>query len=268
MSTGCNSVLGIALYLAGMHLGFASPPADHGAARMDFVAAMQRIKLHQPDTSDSPALEAYAIYDYLVAARLRRDLMAVADESLDGKIDAFLKSHAGQPVARGLRRDWLLSLAHRRRWDWFLPRSVDVIDPVLICDRLQGRLTAGDTQGLAAAALIRWIAPQQPPAECMGAFAWLRQQGFLTPALALSRARAALIADNPRLAREFAADVPVNLRAGLLQWSDLLQSPASALRVLAARPSLTVEPEALAAGFDRRLRSHWIYCRVCWFATG
>jgi soluble lytic murein transglycosylase len=255
MSTGCKSVLGIALYLAGMHLGFASPPADHGAARMDFVAAMQRIKLHQPDTSDSPALEAYAIYDYLVAARLRRDLMAVADESLDGKIDAFLKSHAGQPVARGLRRDWLLSLAHRRRWDWFLPRSVDVIDPVLICDRLQGRLTAGDTQGLAAGALIHWIAPQQSPVECLGVFAWLRQQGFLTPALALSRARAALIAENPRLAREFAADVPVNLRAGLLQWSDLLQSPASALRVLAAHPSLTVEPEALAAGFDRLSRA-------------
>ncbi len=255
MSTCRRSILGIALYLTGMHLGFASPPADPGTARQDFIGAMQRIKLHQPDTADSPALEAYAIYDYLVAARLRRDLIAVADESLDAKIDAFLKSHAGQPVARGLRRDWLLSLAHRRRWDWFLPRSVDVIDPVLICDRLQGRLTAGDTQGLAAGALIRWIAPQQPPVECLGAFAWLRQQGFLTPALALSRARAALIADNPRLAREFAADVPVNLRAGLLQWSDLLQSPASALRVLAAHPSLTVEPEALAAGFDRLSRA-------------
>lgn len=191
MSTCRRSILSIALYLAGMHLGFAAPAADPGAARQDFIGAMQRIKLHQPDTADSPALESYAIYDYLVAARLRRDLTAVADETLDAKIDAFLKSHAGQPVARGLRRDWLLSLARRRRWDWFLPRSVDVIDPVLICDRLQGRLTTGDTQGLAAGALIRWIAPQQPPVECLAAFAWLRQQGFLTPALALSRARGA-----------------------------------------------------------------------------
>jgi soluble lytic murein transglycosylase len=255
MSTCCKSILSIALYLAGTHLGFAAPPADSGMTRQDFVGAMQRIKLHQPDAADPPALQAYAIYDYVVAARLRRDLSSVNDDSLDAKIDAFLKAHAGQPVARGLRRDWLLNLAHRRRWDWFLPRSVDVIDPVLICDRLQGRLTAGDTQGLAAAALLRWIVPQQPPVECLGAFAWLRQQGFLTPALALSRARAALIADNPRLAREFAADVPLNLRAGLLQWSDLLQSPASALRVLASRPALTVEPEALAAGFDRLSRT-------------
>jgi soluble lytic murein transglycosylase len=255
MSTCSKSLLSMALYLALTHLGFASPAADPGTARQDFVGAMQRVKQHQPDTADTPALEAYAIYDYLVAARLRRDLVSVTDESLDAKIDAFLRSHPGQPVARGLRHDWLLNLAHRRRWDWFLPRSVDVIDPALVCDRLQGRLTAGDTQGLAAAALIRWIVPQQPPVECLGVFAWLRQQGLLTPALALSRARAALIADNPRLAREFAADVPLNMRAGLLQWSDLLQSPASALRVLAAHPSLTVEPEALASGFDRLSRT-------------
>jgi soluble lytic murein transglycosylase len=89
----------------------------------------------------------------------------------------------------------------------------------------------------------------------MGVFAWLRQQGFLTPALAYSRARAALIADNPRLSREFAADVPLNLRPALLQWSDLLQSPSAALRVLALHPSLGVEPEALVAGFDKLTRT-------------
>jgi soluble lytic murein transglycosylase len=255
MSTYRRSILSLAIFLGGAHLGTAAQLADPGAARQDFIAAMQRIRMHQPDAPDSPALEAYAIHDYLVAARLRRDLLLHADEALDSNIDAFLKSHAGQPVARGLRRDWLISLAQRRRWDWFLPRSLDVVDPVLICDRLQGRLAVGDTQGLAAAALVRWIAPQQPPAECIGAFAWLRQQGLLTQALAFSRMRAALIADNPRLAREFAADVPLNLRAALLQWSDLLQSPGSALRVLAMHPSLPVEPEALGAGFDKLTRA-------------
>jgi len=243
------------MLLAGAPVSSEQPAADADTIRQEFVAAMQRIRQRQPDLPDSPALQSYAIHDYLVAARWRRDLILRPDESLDAAIDGFLHAHAGQPVARALRRDWLTSLAQRRRWDWFLPRSVDVNDPVLICDRLEARLSSNDTQGLAAAALLRWISPQKPPAECADVFAWLRKQGFLTPALAEGRTRAALAADTPRLAREFAADVPVSRRAALLQWSDLLDSPRSTLNVLAAHPSLPVEPEALASGFDKLSRT-------------
>ncbi|HXP27333.1 MAG TPA: transglycosylase SLT domain-containing protein, partial [Steroidobacteraceae bacterium] len=116
-------------------------------------------------------------------------------------------------------------------------------------------LSTNDTQGLSAAALSRWMVAQKPPAECADVFAWLRQQGLLTPALAESRTRAALSADAPRLAREFAADVPLDRRAALLQWSDLLDAPHSALNVLATHPSLTVEPEGLASGFEKLART-------------
>jgi soluble lytic murein transglycosylase len=64
-----------------------------------------------------------------------------------------------------------------------------------------------------------------------------------------------LAADTQRLAREFAADVPVDRRAALLQWSDLLESPRSALNVLATHPSMSVEAEALASGFDKLTRT-------------
>jgi soluble lytic murein transglycosylase len=255
MSTRLKSLLRAVLFLALSPFLYRQLPADTDTARQEFMAAMQRVRIHQPDLADSPALTGYVIYDYLLAARLRRDLSVSQDEKLDAAIDAFLKSHAGQPVARPLRHDWLSSLAVRRRWDWFLPRALETVDPVLICDRLEGRLATGDTQGLAAAALIRWIAPQKPPPECADVFAWLRQQGFLTAALAEARTRAALGADLPRLAREFAADVPIDLRAALLQWSDLLDSPKSALNVLATHPALSVEPEALAAGFDKLSRT-------------
>src|SRR6202161_1939301 len=231
------------------------PAIENDAVRDEFVAAMQRIRLHQPDNTDSPALEQYAIHDYLVAARLRRDLAAGADDNLDAAIDAFLHAHAGQPVTHGLHREWLASLAQRRRWDWFLPRSTDVVDPVLVCDRLEGRLSTNDTQGLSAAALNRWMVAQKAPAECADVFAWLRQQGLLTAALAENRTRAALSADAPRLAREFAADVPLDRRAALLQWSDLLDSPHSALNVLATHPALAVEPEGLASGFEKLARA-------------
>jgi soluble lytic murein transglycosylase len=245
------------LFAAAMLCAFAPHlcAQPHAAVRDEFVAAMQRIRLHQPDIPDSPALEQYAIHDYLVAARLRRDLAAGTDDDLDAAIDAFLRAHAGQPVTHGLHKDWLASLAQRRRWDWFMPRSLDVVDPVLVCDRLEGRLATNDTQGLGAAALTRWMLPAKAPAECADVFAWLRQQGLLTAALAENRARAALSADTTRLAREYAADVPVERRAALLQWSDLLDSPRSALNILATHPALTVEPEALASGFEKLART-------------
>jgi soluble lytic murein transglycosylase len=248
-------LLTAALVLAAPPCFCAQLPQEPAPVRQEFVAAMQRIRLHQPDMPDSPALESYAIHDYLVAARLRRDLGLGSDENLDATIDGFLQTRQGQPVTRGLRRDWLVSLAQRRRWDLFLLRSADVVDPVLICDRLQGRLTAGDTTGLAAVALLRWILPQTPPPECADVFAWLRREGLLTPALAQVRTRAALLADNPLLAREFAAEIPLNQRAAFLQWSDLLESPKSALNVLATHPLLSVEPEALTTGVDKLART-------------
>jgi soluble lytic murein transglycosylase len=231
-------------------LQFASAAEDEDP-RQAFVAAMQRIRLNLPETPDSPALEAYAIHDYLVAARLRHDLVSRPGEDLDTAIEAFLQAHRGQPVTRNLKHDWLVNLGQRGRWDRFLPRSVDVADPQLACYRLAGRLATGDTKGLGAAALARWILPQKPPVECTDVFAWLRRQKLWTPALAETRARAALSADNPRLAREFAADVPVARSAALLQWSDLLEAPKSALTVLATHPALPVEPDGLAAGFEK-----------------
>jgi soluble lytic murein transglycosylase len=229
------------------------PPAataDAAGIREVFVAAMQRVRQHLPDAPDSPALEAYVLHDYLVAARFRRDLNARTDD-LDAAIEGFLQAHAGQPVTRGLRRDWLISLADRGRWERYLSQSTDVADPVLVCIRLEARLAGGDTQGLGAAVLERWSLPQKQPPECDDVFAWLRRQNLVTAALAEARTRAALAADNPRLARAFAADVPVTRSAALLQWSDLLETPKAALTVLATHPALPVEPDALAMGFEK-----------------
>ena len=216
---------------------------------------MQRLRQHLPDLPDSPQLKSYAIYDYLLAARLRRDLAAGANADSDTRIDEFLLAHAGQPVGRALRREWLLSLAQRARWDMFLPRSADLADPQLACDRLAGLLATGETAALGPEALARWSLPQRQPPQCNDAFAWLRQQNLITPAIAEVRAHAALVADNPRLAREFIADVPAARATDLLRWSDLLESPKSALNVLATHFGLPIEPDALAAGFDKLSRS-------------
>src|SRR6185369_3924453 len=91
-------------------------------------------------------------------------------------------------------------------------------------------------QGILAEALTRWSIAQKQPQECDPVFAWLRQQGAITPTLAETRTRAALIADNAKLAREFAVDVPPDRAAPLLQWAQLLDSSKTALTTLAASP--------------------------------
>jgi len=212
---------------------------------------MERVRLNLPEPPDSAALKAYPIYEYLLAARLRRDLALQPSEALDTVIDDFLRAHDGLPVARALGHQWLLSLAERRRWDWFLPRSADVADPVLVCDRLAGRLATGDTERLAADAVARWSLPQPLPIECAPVVAWLRLRDLLTPALLEARARAALEADNPSLAREFIAEVPAQRAPPLDTWLELLDSPKSALTALAMTPGEPVEPDALIAGFTR-----------------
>src|SRR5882757_9269918 len=225
------------------------PPTAEDSIPREFRAAMQRIRQRLPEQPDSPGLIAYVIHDYLVAARLRRNLSSPSEE-LDGTIDDFLHSHSGQPVIHGLKHDWLQSLADRKRWDWFLPRSADATDPLLICDRLAGRLATGDTAGLAQEALARWMVAQKQPDECNAVFAWLHTQSVLTPELADSRTRAALAADNPRLARDFVGDVPAPRSAPLLQWIQLLESPNVAVSLLSMNPGMPVEPDALVAGFS------------------
>jgi soluble lytic murein transglycosylase len=217
----------------------------------EFVAAMQRARMGLVEPPDSPALKSYPIYDYLIAARLQRGLASNPTEERDTAIDDFLRAHEGQPVGRALRHQWMVSLAQRRRWDWFLPRSADLTDPVLICDRLTGRLLSGDTDRLGAEALARWTMPQREPAECAPIFAWLHAQGLITPLLEETRARAALAADNAPLARELIAEIPAERAAPLRQWLALLDAPKAALAALAATPAAAVEPEALVSVFTR-----------------
>ena len=235
--------------------GGSSGAAAETAVRSEFIAAMQRARQHLPEPPDSPELQRYVIHDYLIAARLRRELTLNPGDELDNTIDAFLHEHAGQPVIRALRGEWLVSLAMRRRWDWFLPRATDVNTAQLICDRLAGRLETGDTDGLAPEVAARWSLPQKQPPECESVFTWLRTQGLVTPGLAESRTRAALAANDARLAREFAGDVPPAAVGPLLQWIRLLEAPKPTLTALASNPSAPVEPIALESGFSKLSRT-------------
>jgi soluble lytic murein transglycosylase len=228
--------------------------------RLLFLQALQQARQGSGtvDTGahDPVALRSYVLYDYLVAARLQQALQAASEPGLDARIDAFVRAHAGQPVARDLQRDWLVSLAARGRWDWFLPRASQVSDPLLLCQRLAGQLAVGAVTGAAATpwqaeALALWSQPVQQPSACDSVFDRLQQQGLLTPERIEARVRAALTAGNAALALQAAAALPAAQSAPLLQWARLLQAPAPMLRSLVQQPQLPVEPLALQAGFHR-----------------
>jgi len=228
----------------------ASAGAPESSLRQAFTAALARVAARQPDLPDPPALQSYAIYDYLVAARLRRDLVAAPGVELDARIEAFVQARAGLPVAFDLRREWLASLAERARWDDFLRLSIGVTDPLLVCDRLAGRLATGATADLEADALARWSLPQRQPGPCENVFAWLRAAGRLPAERVEERARAALTNSDPQFALEILAELAPDRAANLRQWAQILLAPKPMLSALAATPQTAVEPDALIGGLE------------------
>ncbi len=129
-----------------------TPSAETVAARAAFRAAMVRVRDDDSVPADPPALRAYAIYPYLIAARLRAALsrppVAAAAPTPDASIETFLQEQRGEPVTRELAHDWLLSLAKRREWPTFLAHVSDFAgtmdDPVLVCATFSARLATRD----------------------------------------------------------------------------------------------------------------------------
>lgn len=238
----------------GAHAGPIVRSADPHARQL-FMDALKRVESGQPDLPDGAALQQYLLHDYLVAARLKRDLQRTPDDALDARIAAFLDAHADQPVSRVLRREWFLSLASRGRWEMFLTRTAPsgpgLVDAVIQCWRFAGRLATGDKAGLIQDMLERWREPRVQPPECAAPYAWLRQQGVITPELAQGRTRAALAEGNWRVANESVEDVTAPANAPLLLWIRLLQSPKDDLQTLARDAKRPVELQALVAGFAR-----------------
>ena len=90
----------------------AIPPSQQIATPEEFMAAMQRVRMNLPEPPDSAALKNSPIYDYLVAARLRRDLTRSPNEEVDSAIDG---SCSHMPRSRSRMRcaisGWRVSLS-------------------------------------------------------------------------------------------------------------------------------------------------------------
>ena len=231
---------------------------------MDAYAAL-RPGAQSPVQPGDDAIRNYPLYSYLQAARIQHAIAAATgpDDPADGHAGAFLDANAGEPVARGVRRDWLTSLAERQQWQTYLAEFPETLsDPALACHALTARIETGQTADLAPRIISQWLAPEQLPSACERPFDWLRQQNALTPELIEQRVRLILASGNYRFARLIAADLPAARSSPLLRWAALIEQPRREIDALIAAPGTAVEPEALLAGWTRLVRSDLDYART------
>jgi soluble lytic murein transglycosylase len=242
----------------------------YAAARAEFLAAWSTVATAplEPPPVDSETLRTYPLYPYLQAARLERQLAAVPVQKpdapsagllpLDTAIETFLAPLGDQPAAKGLRKEWLTSLANRRAWEKYLGvyrAERDSGDVSLRCGSFAGRIALGRTEELAAAVTDTWLTAKALPDGCNPAFDWLLARGALGNELIEKRARLALAAGEPGFARYLARSLPAATAAPLLQWAGLIEQPKAAVSALIAAPERTVEKAALLDGWQRLARS-------------
>ncbi|HSW34413.1 MAG TPA: hypothetical protein VLH36_12450, partial [Steroidobacteraceae bacterium] len=229
---------------------------QNAAARREFQSAYAAVATTTPGTAvvDSDALRKYPLYPYLQAARLQRRL---TDPAAAADIAAFLAANGDQPVARSLRRSWLMDLALRKQWDAYLAAYREDLDDTVAarCNALAARIALGRTTGLEEPATAMYLSPGSLPPACDPVIDWLRGQSLLTPTLVEKRARLALGAGEAALARFLARSLPEAQAAPINQWAALIEQPRTAVDALIAAPTRTVEMPALLDGWSRAARA-------------
>ena len=261
------------LFVALLAQGSSARAEDTEAAlrevRAAFVAAMASVATapSAPANGDSEALQRYALYPYLQAARLSRQLALIPARAaqpgvgpglpIDDEIAAFLTQQGDRPVTRSLRSAWLTHLAGRQAWSTYLEhyRGDRDTQASLRCHGLAARVALNQTDGLVDELTAAWLTDRSLPDACDPALAWWRTHGGPGEALVERRARLALAAGESGLARFLAKSLPAERTVPLLQWAALIEQPAREITTLIAQPAKTVEPQALADGWSRYARA-------------
>ena len=240
---------------------FAQPAAGDAAqaVRAEFLEAYTaaQLGLKSKDT-DTPALEKYALYPYVEAARLTYALQRApaGPSDADRLTENFLNAHGREVVTAPLRRAWLESLARRAEWAQLLDHyDAASTSDALACAQLSARIALEQTSGLEAAITERWLAPYKLPAECEPVFQWLRERGGIDDALVAERARRLLSNGQASFARVVAQRLPRAQAAPLLRWADLIEKPRESIDALVADPTASAETKQVLDAFARLARN-------------
>ncbi|MGC3982587.1 MAG: transglycosylase SLT domain-containing protein [Steroidobacteraceae bacterium] len=246
--------------LVGAVIAASDPVATARSEFMQAYAQATATGVVVSGNQDSATLQAYVLYPYLQAARLRRALIQTnRGATLDQDIKAFIAAQNGAPVINELRRAWLLDLAARRQWTDFQANMLtNTADVELRCLAIAAQLASTDpaVEPTVSAAALRslWLSANRLPGACNVPFDWARGRQVIDANLIEQRARLTLQSGNVVLARELADMLPAAQAQPIKQWAALIEKPQQSIDELLANSNIKVEPAALLDGWQRLAR--------------
>ena len=222
--------------------------------RADFLAAEQALRRGDSATFDRllGQLRDYPLYPYLRYQQLQRRLASAPNE----EIAAFVRAHAGSPVAERLHQSWMLSLAQRKQWDALLKYyPAHAAGAELECYRRRALHHAGRVDEALAGVESLWLVPRSQPAACDPLFSIWQQRGGVTPELAWQRFRLAMGANEITLARYLVRFMDEPRK----EWAELWLRVHASPRLLESRQrpaaELPARDDILAHGMRRLVRT-------------
>jgi len=256
MSRRIYACLAITVLLMTGSLLAASDP--NTTVRQEFRQAFT--SLSNVKGNDSDALRSYILYPYLQAARLQFALKQPHDGAvIDAQVKEFLLAVQDLPIAREVRRSWVLDLVARQQWTEFLSYlPADNADIELKCWQAAALMLQQNEQPLnpVLEQLLPklWLSGSRLPATCNAPFEWARKRGVIAAELIEQRARLVLQAGNTAFAQELIELLTHEQSTSLRQWALLIDKPEQGFDALIEHPEIAVEEAILQDAWLRFAR--------------
>ncbi len=189
--------IGILLCLSSLPLSLQA--GDLKQARNDFLSAEKALRNNNLALFHSlkKSLQTYPLYPYLQYQLLISDIKN-RDSS---QVDAFLTTYTNSPLARKLRKRWLVELARRKAWWPYLVFYKPGLGKKLACLQLQAQLKSGHDEEAMQQVEALWLTGKSLPDECDNPINTWVVAGHLTNPLAWRRIELAITAKQMGLAK-------------------------------------------------------------------
>lgn len=209
-------------------------------------------------------LADYILLPDLEAAVLRANLR----KATDYRVETFLATHNGLPVAEDLRNRWLAELARKQRWRKYLEIYVDDGSTTRRCHAYTARIATGKTKNLADEILPLWLVGKSQPDACDLPFKYLNEVGYLTETRKRKRFELAISERNFSLARFLAGSLDWQDRDWAERWQRMRNNPTSELKSPEKFKNNSAERELILYGFKRLARQDPLYAAKAWLDYG
>ncbi|NYZ61505.1 lytic transglycosylase domain-containing protein [Luteimonas deserti] len=210
--------------VAGLLVALALAVPGHAQTQGDDAAFRSALQAAERGQVAPAALQSHPAAAWLEFAALRRQLATLP--TAEGQ--AFLRRHAGQPVAEVFREAWLRALATRQDWQGVRAAwSPTLTSPALRCIELDARARTGalDAQWTRDAQAIWRSTGASLPDACDAPLQVLAQRGELGDALRWERFDLAVAEQDAAMMRAVARGLSASEQALASDYAAFMQAP-------------------------------------------